>query len=187
MPKTKEQSISANVAFAKLQEYEQRSESFTPGRGQGRGPAGEWSGVTFSMGDLRLACDSDRIQEILSFPQATPVPGAKPWILGLANVRGALLTIVDLAWFLTGKRSKLTVRSRLLSSQLNQAPVGLLIDEVFGQRHFLDEDATGAEFEEDSAFKWLITNKHKVGAETWHELDLDQLFASQEFLNGAAE
>ena len=187
MPKKNDKSISKNTAFAKLQEYEQRSESFTPGRGQGRGPSGEWSGVTFSMGEMRLACDNDRIQEILSFPQATPVPGAKPWILGLANVRGALLTIVDLAWFVTGKRSKITVRSRLLSSQLHKASVGLLIDEVFGQRHFLDEDVTGAEFDEDSPFRWLVTKKHKVGAETWHELDLDQLFASQEFLNGAAE
>lgn len=176
-----------NMAFAKLLEYEKRSESFTPGRGQGRGPTGEWSGITFLMGESRLACDSDRIQEILSFPQSTPVPGAKPWILGLANVRGALLTIVDLGWFLTGKRSSITVRSRLLSSQLHKAPVGLLIDEVFGQRHFLDDDATDAELEKDSDLSWLVSKKHLVGAETWHELDLDSLFSSQDFLNGAAE
>lgn len=176
-----------NLAFAKLLEYEKRSESFMPGRGHGRGPTGEWSGITFRMGEARLACDSDRIQEILSFPQSTPVPGAKPWILGLANVRGALLTIVDLGWFLTGKRSSITVQSRLLSSQLQKAPVGLLIDEVFGQRHFLDDDATDAELDEESALNWLVSKKHKVGAETWHELDLDALFSSQDFLNGAAD
>lgn len=176
-----------NLAFAKLLEYEKRSESFTPGRGLGRGPSGEWSGITFRMGESRLACDSERILEILSFPQSTPVPGAKPWILGLANVRGALLTIVDLGWFLTGKRSNITVRSRLLSSQLHKAPVGLLIDEVFGQRHFLDDDATDAEMDADSHLSWLVSKKHQVGAETWHELDLDSLFASQDFLNGAAD
>lgn len=187
MPETKDKTTDAKAAFAKLQEYEQRSESFTPGHGHGRGPMGEWSGITFRLGETRLACDSDRIQEILPFPQSTPVPGAKPWILGLANVRGALLTIVDLSWFLTGKRSAITVRSRLLSSQLQKAPVGLLIDEVFGQRHFLNEDATDAELPEDSPLNSLVAKKHKVGAETWHELDLDQLFSSQEFLNGASE
>lgn len=187
MPDKSDKSTSANAAFAKLQEYDQRSESFAPGRSQGRGPLGEWSGITFRLGDTRLACDSERIQEILSIPQATPVPGAKPWILGLANVRGAILTIVDLAWFLTGKRSAMTVRSRLLSSQLHKAPVGLLIDEVFGQRHFLSEDATDAALGDDSPLKWLVSKKHKVGAETWHELDLDRLFSSQEFLNGAAD
>ncbi len=188
MPEEKnDKTTSANAAFAKLQEYDQRSDAFTPGRGQGHGPTGEWSGITFRLGETHLACDSDRIQEILPIPQATPVPGAKPWILGLANVRGALLTIVDLAWFLTGKRSQLTVRSRLLASQLHKAPVGLLIDEVFGQRHFLDEDATDAGLGEDSPLHWLVTKKHKVGAETWHELDLGELFSSQDFLNGAAD
>ncbi|HKJ17713.1 MAG TPA: chemotaxis protein CheW [Xanthomonadales bacterium] len=183
----KDKSTSSNIAFAKLLEYEERSESFAPGQGQGRGPSGEWSGVTFRMGEARLACDNERIQEILSFPQSTPVPGSKPWILGLANVRGALLTIVDLGWFVTGKRSSITVRSRLLSSQLQKAPVGLLIDEVYGQRHFLDQDAMDAEVEEDSPLSGLISKKHQVGSETWHELDLDQLFTSQEFLNGAAD
>lgn len=179
--------LSANMAFARLLEYEKRAESFNPGQGHGRGPTGEWSGVTFRMGDSRLACDSDRIQEILSFPQSTPVPGSKPWVLGLANVRGALLTIVDLGWFLTGTRSSITVRSRLLSSQLHNAPVGLLIDEVFGQRHFLDDDAAEADIDSDSPLTWLVSKKHQVGAETWHELDLDALFSSQDFLNGAAD
>lgn len=182
-----EKSNSANAAFAKLLEYEHKSDSFSPGRGQGRGPLGEWSGITFRIGDTNLACDSDRVQEILSMPQSTPVPGAKPWILGLANVRGAILTIVDLAWFLTGKRSTITVNSRLLSSQLHKAPVGLLIDEVFGQRHFINDEATDAGLGKDSPLSWLVSKKHKVGAETWHELDLDRLYSSQEFLNGAAD
>lgn len=176
-----------NPAFAKLLEYEQRSESFAPGRGHGSGRTGEWGGITFRLGDTRLACDTDRIQEILPIPQATPVPGAKPWILGLANVRGALLTVVDLGGFLTGKRSAITVRSRLLSSQLQKAPVGLLIDEVFGQRHFLDEDASEADLGSAAPLSGLVSKKHKVGTETWHELDLDQLFSSPEFLNGAVE
>ena len=179
--------VSTNLAFARLLEYEKRAESFAPGHGLGRGPTGEWSGITFRMGESRLACDSDRIQEILSFPQSTPVPGSKPWILGLANVRGALLTIVDLGWFLTGTRSRITVRSRLLSAQLQKAPVGLLIDEVFGQRHFLDDDAADAEIGEDSPLEWLVSKKHQIGAETWHELDLDALFSSQDFLYGAAD
>ena len=188
MPENKSQNqISASAAFSKLQEYEQRSDAFAPGKNQGKGTSGEWSGITFRLGDLNLACDGDRILEVLPLPQATPVPGAKPWILGLANVRGSILTIVDLTWFLTGERSSLTSRSRLLSSQLHKAPVGLLIDEVLGQRHFLSEDATDADLPQDSPLQWVVTRKHKVGAETWHEFDIDRLFSSQDFLNGAAE
>jgi twitching motility protein PilI len=178
--------IGKNTAFAKLLEYEKRSTTFSPGARNSQGQSDEWSGVTFGMGDARLACNIERISEILPCPPSTPVPGAKPWIVGLANVRGEILTIVDLSWYLTGVRSPRTNSSRLLASSLNKAPIGLLIDEVFGQRHFLESDAVPAELPEDSPLSSIVDKQHQLGAETWHELNLDQLFNSAEFLNGAA-
>lgn len=175
-----------NTAFAKLLEYEKRSETFSPGMRDGSGPVQEWTGVTFGLGESRLACNIDRIHEILPLPQATPVPGAKPWIIGLANVRGALLTIVDLGWILTGERSPITQRSRLLAISLHKAPIGLLIDEVFGQRHFLNSDALSADLPDDSPLRKVVHKQHSFGSETWQEFDLDHLINMAEFLNGAA-
>ena len=175
-----------NSAFAKLLEYEKRSRQFTPGGKSGGGPAEEWSGVTFSVGGCRMACNIDRITEILPCPQATPVPGAKAWIIGLANVRGELLTVIDLGRYLSGVRTPLTGNSRLLAASLNKAPIGLLIDEVYGQRHFLDGDAQPADLAEDSPLRSVVSKRHALGAETWHELDLDRLFNTAEFLNGSA-
>lgn len=179
--------LNGNIAaFAKLLEYEKRSETFSPGASHESGPAREWSGVTFALGDSHLACRIEQINEILPIPASTPVPGAKPWIIGLANVRGSLLTVVDLVWFLTGVRSPMTQRSRLLATQINKAPLGLIIDEVFGQRHFLDSDAENAELPEGSCLNKVVSKQHRFGAEVWQELDLDQLFNTAEFLNGAA-
>jgi twitching motility protein PilI len=179
--------LNANITgFTKLIEYEKRSATFSPGISRESGPAQEWSGVTFALGESRLACKIDQIHEILPIPASTPVPGAKPWIIGLANVRGSLLTVIDLVWFLTGVRAPVTQRSRLLATSLNKAPIGLIIDEVFGQRHFLDSDAVGAQLPEDSPLRKVVNKQHSVGAETWQELDLDQLFNTAEFLNGAA-
>jgi twitching motility protein PilI len=176
-----------NSAFVKLLEFERRSARFSPGAKSAGGPSKEWSGVTFNVGDKQLACNISRISEILPCPQATPVPGSKHWIIGLANVRGELLTVVDLAWFLTGVRTPVTARNRLLATSLNKAPIGLLIEEVFGQRHFLDNDAVPAQLEEDSPLNGIVTKQHNLGAESWNELNLDQLFNSAEFLNGAAD
>lgn len=176
-----------NIIFSKLLEYEKRASAFSPGSKKGSGPADEWSGVVFSVGEFRLACNIDRIGEILPCPQSTPVPGAKSWIIGLANVRGEILTVVDLPWYLTGVRTPITNNSRLLAATLNKAPIGLLIDEVFGQRHFLDSDAIPAELEDDSPLNGLVSKHHKLGSESWLELDLDRLFTTAEFLNGAAE
>ena len=83
-------------------------------------------------------------------------------------------------------RTPIRASSRLLATSLNKAPIGLLVDEVFGQRHFLDSDAVAAELPDDSSMRAVISKKHQLGSETWHELDLDRLFNSAEFLNGAA-
>jgi twitching motility protein PilI len=176
-----------NIAFAKLLEYEQRSESFSPGSGAGSAREGAWNGVIFRLGDARLACNVDRIEEILPYPQATPVPGAKPWILGLANVRGSLLTVIDLAWYLTGERSPITAETRLLAGTLSKAPIGLMIDEVFGQRHFTDDAGTDCDLHPESPLGAIVGKQFKIGNEAWLELDLDRLFNAGEFQNGAAE
>jgi len=175
-----------NDAFAKLYEYQRRSTRFVPGSKNGRGPSDEWSGITFGLGEDRLACNIERVSEVLPCPNSTSVPGAKPWIIGLANIRGELLTVIDLGRYLTGARSPVSSRSRLLATSLNKAPIGLLIDEVFGQRHFLDSEAVDADLSEESPLAGVVSKRHQLGSETWLELDLDRLFNSVEFLNGAA-
>ena len=125
--------------------------------------------------------------EIVPLADIAPVPWTKPWYRGLANVRGELLTVVDLARFLTGVRTPVTARTRLLATSLNKAPIGLLIDEVFGQRHFLASDSVPAQLPEGSALSGIVSKQYNLGSETWQELNLDQLFNSTEFLNGAAE
>ena len=178
--------IGKDSVFGKLLEYEKRGAQFEPGAGIGGGRSEEWSGITFGLGGARLACNIDRVSEILPCPPATPVPGAKAWIVGLANVRGELLTVIDLNRFLTGNRTQARTSNRLLATSLNKAPIGLLIDEVFGQRHFLDNDAVESELPEDSPLRAVVSKEHRFGSETWHELDLDRLFNTAEFLNGAA-
>ncbi|HLF29463.1 MAG TPA: chemotaxis protein CheW [Xanthomonadales bacterium] len=177
---------SDKAAFRKLQEYQRRSEVFQPGKGASGNHSQEWSGVTFRLSGNRLACNIERVQEILPLTPSTPVPGSKPWILGLANVRGNLMTIVDLAWFLYGNRTQVTPRSRLLATGPQKSPVGLLIDEIYGQRHFLNSDATEADLPADSPLRGLVKRQHLLGSEPWQELELEQLFKSTEFLNGAA-
>jgi len=178
--------IGKNDAFAKLHEYQKRSARFVPGSKSGRGPSDEWSGITFGLGADRLTCNIERVSEVLPYPNPTSVPGAKPWIIGLANVRGELLTVIDLGRYLTGVRSPISSKSRLLATSLNKAPIGLLIDEVFGQRHFLDSEAVVAELSDESPLAGIVSKRHQLGSETWLELDLDRLFNSVEFLHGAA-
>ena len=176
-----------NASFEKLQDYEQRSLVFEPGQVDGRQDSGEWAGVIFRMGDVRLACNVRQVHEFLPIPPFTPVPGTKSWILGLANVGGDLLTIVDLEWFITGKRSTVTMRARLLTATLRGRPIGLLVDEVFGQRHFVSDESTRPNLAKSSPLRNYVHKQYRSGKDVWKEFDLESLFSTSEFLIGAAD
>jgi hypothetical protein len=87
--------------FDLLRELERRSMAAAAGIGAGGGTVEEWVGVGFRVGDEQFVMARDEIREVLMVPPAvTRVPGAKPWLKGLANVRGHLLPLADLREFL---------------------------------------------------------------------------------------
>ncbi len=51
---------------------------------------------SFRLGDLLMGIEVERVQEVLRFHGATPVPMAPPAISGLINLRGQIITAVDL-------------------------------------------------------------------------------------------
>jgi twitching motility protein PilI len=174
-----------NASLVKLLEYDQRASGETSEAGVDTGK-GDWAGLAFRVGDTSLVCSLERIDESLPLPQVTRVPGTKSFILGLANVRGDLITIVDLGCFLNGTRSTPSVHSRLLSASLRGRPVGLLVDQVFGQRNFVAGDADQPGLPDDSPLRGLVRKQHRSGSDYWLELDLDSLFSNAGFLDGAA-
>lgn len=174
-----------SATFEKLLEYEQRCAGDEPGAGA-PSRAGDWAGVIFRLGEDRLVCNVDKVHEFMPVPGYTPVPGTKSWLLGLANVRGDLLTVVDLAGFLNDTPSPITMRTRLLTASLRGRPVGLLVDEVFGQRHFASSQGSKARISANSSLRHYVSRQFRSGTETWKELDLDALFGTPEFLNGSA-
>lgn len=175
-----------NAAFEKLLEYDLRAKSAQSGGDAADSGQGDWAGLAFRLGDIRLVCGLDRIQESIQLPQVTRVPGTKPFVLGLANVRGDLLTVIDLGCFLNGNRTPPSMRARLLAATLRGRPVGLLVDEVFGQRNFIAQNADTPELPEDSPLRGYVSKRHRSGSDSWQELDLDALFSTPEFLDGAA-
>ncbi len=78
----------------------------------------------------------------MTVPSLTKVPSARPWVLGLANVRGTLLPILDLGMFIEGEKTQLNSRTRLMVVNQKGVMAGVVVDEVFGLRHFYEEEQT---------------------------------------------
>jgi purine-binding chemotaxis protein CheW len=53
--------------------------------------------LLFGVAGRLCACDLDTVREIVPARAATRLPGAPEWVRGLINLRGMLVTVVDLA------------------------------------------------------------------------------------------
>lgn len=173
--------------FARLADYERRSLEHDVGESARQQQISNWDGVVFRLGDYYLTCRIDQIDEIIAFPPYTLIPGAKDWLLGLANVRGNLAPVADLGWFLFGSRTPVTNRTRLIITRIQGRLAGLVVDEVFGQRHFHTDDLKSETEWNDTALAGLVTQQFETSERTWGVLRLDELQGNQEFINGARE
>jgi twitching motility protein PilI len=145
-----------------------------------------WDGVGFRIGDAQLVAPLADIREVLIQAQVTPVPGALEWVKGIANVRGNLLPIMDLQGLLLGKPIPHSRHSRILVVQHKGVSAGLLVDEVFGLRHFLEEEmeTEKANIAEGIA-KWTEVRFRQAGQE-WGIFHLHKLVDAPEFMSVAA-
>ncbi len=117
-------------------------------------------------------------------PVLTPVPGTRPWLLGVANVRGNLVPVIDFARFLFGERTQHTERTRLLVVRQGSGNVALLVDEVFGQRTVDEEQRQGAEREEDPRLMRFVENR--VGEQKLAIFSMSRLVRAPDFRRAAA-
>ena len=103
-----------------------------------------WSGIGFRIGDFNLVAPLNQVTEILHYPKLTIVPGTKPWVKGVADIRGTLLPVMDLNGYLGKKGSAIGTRTRILVIRYEDITVGLVVDEVLGLKHFSDEEKVTA-------------------------------------------
>lgn len=114
-------------------------------------PGDFWTGVGFRLGSQHLVSSMDEVAELLKQPELSPVPRARHWVRGIANVRGNLLPVMDLNGYLHGTFTTPTRASRVLVIHAGDLVTGLLVDEVFGMRQFPVEDRRWAPGDVDPA------------------------------------
>ncbi|NEV60515.1 chemotaxis protein CheW [Thiorhodococcus minor] len=86
--------------------------------------------VTFSLADETYAIDVLQVQEVLKMTEIAPVPGVPDYILGIINLRGDVVTVID-----GRRRMSLPSRepddaSRIVVIDAGQQNVGILVDSV---------------------------------------------------------
>jgi twitching motility protein PilI len=145
----------------------------------------EWVGIGFRIGDLRLVAPLGEVIEILPPPGASKVPRTKNWVWGIANVRGNLLPVMDLHNYLRGAPTVRTRRTRVLVVNHQGVFSGLVVDEVLGLRHFLQEEQVTELPTDDAALVEYLTHGFRRDDEHWGVFSVHVLAESPQFLQAA--
>src|SRR5271169_6444398 len=127
--------------FELLKELEKRSRTVTAGSTPDAAAGREWVGVAFRMGGETFLIAREETREVLGYPAViTRIPGAKSWVKGLANVRGQLLSMLDLRQFLGSGATTAGRNTRVVVVNHREIPAGLMVDEVLGFRRFAETE-----------------------------------------------
>jgi purine-binding chemotaxis protein CheW len=91
--------------------------------------------LLFRVGTEVYGCDIDDIREIVPFRQATRLPGAPSYVQGLINLRGTIVTVLDLGVRLDSTRAPIADGSIMLVAPPGGARlVGVAVQEVMDVR-----------------------------------------------------
>jgi len=100
------------------------------------GAVEQWRGIGFSLLGFDFVVPMEELVEMLEIPAYTRLPGVHPWVKGVANIRGRLLPLFDLAEFFSRELTGNKKMQRLLVIDRQDLYAGLWVDAVYGMQYF---------------------------------------------------
>jgi purine-binding chemotaxis protein CheW len=96
------------------------------------GEDGQRLAVSCFVRNTLCGVDTEPVQEIVKVGRITPVHHAPAYVVGIMNLRGRVVTVIDLGLKLDLGATPLTPDSRILIVAWQGEALGLLIDTVLG-------------------------------------------------------
>ncbi|MDH3354445.1 MAG: chemotaxis protein CheW [Chromatiales bacterium] len=90
--------------------------------------ASRW--VTFTLADEMYGIEVMQIREVLRSPEISPVPGAPSYVLGIINLRGNVVAIVDTRSRFGLPPHEVDDSSRIIILEAKDYMIGFLVDSV---------------------------------------------------------
>lgn len=144
-----------------------------------------WTGLGFRLGETWLVAPREDVREVIPPPRLTRVPGARPWLLGIANVRGALLPVCDMHRLLGDEPHSAQRNSRVLVFNSDRVPAGFLVDEVAGYRQFTPGDQKREAAPNAGPLQPYLLGRFVREGQPWLAMSLHKLVAGDAFVHAA--
>lgn len=88
--------------------------------------------VEFFLGYEKYGIDSSYVREVYPLKELTPMPCAPPFVLGIINVRGQILSVIDIKKFFDLPEKGLTDLNKVIILHSDSTEFGILADVILG-------------------------------------------------------
>lgn len=86
--------------------------------------------VTFKLEDETYGINVMQVQEVLRYTEIAPVPGAPDYVLGIINLRGNVVTVIDTRARFGLMPGEVSDNSRIVIIESDKQVIGILVDSV---------------------------------------------------------
>jgi twitching motility protein PilI len=169
--------VSDIKAYAILMALAQRSQQVAVELPARENAQTHWNGLGFNLLGQKFVAPMSEVAELMRLPQATRLPGVKSFVIGVANVRGRLMALLDLAVFFGTHSDLPRAQRKVLALEDDEQYFGFLVEESLGMQHF-PSDAFDENIEEvDVIFQPFIKGGYRVAGAVWPVMSLKTLAA----------
>ena len=137
--------------------------------------------VTYKLGDETYGINVMQVQEVLRYTEIAPVPGAPDYVLGIINLRGNVVTVIDTRSRFGLPSSEISDNSRIVIIESDDQVVGIMVDsvaEVVYLRSSEIDSAPNVGTEESAKFIQGVSNRD---GQLLILVDLNKLLSDEEW------
>lgn len=142
-------------------------------------PILQW--VTFRLAGETYGVNVMQVQEVLRYTEIAPVPGAPHYVIGIINLRGNVVTVIDTRNRFGLTPGEVTDNTRIVIIEAEKNVVGILVDsvaEVVYLRQSEIETAPNVGNDESAKFIQGVCHKNN---ELLILIELDKLITDEEW------
>jgi len=137
--------------------------------------------VTFKLNSETYGINVMQVQEVLRYSEIAPVPGAPMYVLGIINLRGNVVTVIDTRQRFGLESSDVTDNTRIVIIEAEKQVIGILVDSV-AEVVYLKvsdiDDAPNVGNDDSARFIQGVSNRE---GELLILVDLNQLLSDDEW------
>ncbi len=137
--------------------------------------------VTFKLENETYGINVMQVQEVLRYTEIAPVPGAPSYVLGIINLRGNVVTVINTSSRFGLESAEISDSTRIVIIEADKQVIGILVDsvaEVVYLRASEIDDAPNVGNEESAKFIQGVSNRE---GELLILVDLNKLLSDDEW------